>query len=719
MAKLNRTLANIANRPGLQWGDPRGNTGHRWWFAWVLLAALALPANAANDAPVPGVLETTPRHRQVAQLTTNFAERAHYSKLAIDDRLSEQILKTYLDSLDANRQYFLEADVVYFSRYRHGLDDVLRTGSMEPIFDIFRLYRLRAQQNLTWALSLLQNEPDFTAKEDFVFDREKLPWIATPAEMQDYWRRRVKNDALSLLMANKTWPEAAEVLRKRYERVLKRINELDSDDVVETFLNSFARTLDPHSSYLSPRQSEEYRIQMSLSYQGIGASLQLNDDLVTVLNIIPGGPAAIDGRLKANDRITAVGQGGSGEMVDVVGWQLDDVVQLIRGPQGTEVRLQVLPADALPGGTEQVIKLARDKIKLEEQAAKGEVLDIKRGDRSAKIGVVSVPSFYQDYDARSRGDEDYVSTTRDVRRILGELQSQNVQGIIIDLRGNGGGHLSEATALTGLFIDTGPVVQLKDTNGRVEILDDPEPAVAYGGPLVVLVDRFSASASEIFTAAIQDYRRGIVIGQQTFGKGTVQNLYPLDQYSRKPVEPGLGQLTLTIGKYYRVTGGSTQNKGVLPDIALPSALDPQRIGESSRAGALPWDRIEATRYKASNPLDSAIAYLTQNETQRMQADPDVKYLMSDIEAIAAIRSQTTVSLNLKDRIAERERQKAEQLQRENARRAAAGLAPVESLEKLKPEDQPDVLLNQAAQVLTDFIGLIKPEKAVASAHPAP
>jgi carboxyl-terminal processing protease len=675
------------------------------------------PALARNEGQVPGVLETTARQRQVAQLTTRFVERAHYSKLAIDDRLSETILKSYIEGLDGNRQYFLEPDVAYFSRYRQSLDDVLRTGDMEAVFDIFRLYRLRAQQHLTWALTQLQTEPDFTLTEDFVFDREKLPWITTPVEMQDYWRKRVKYDALSLMMANKSWPEAVEVLRKRYERVLKRVNELDSDDVFETFMNSFARTLDPHSNYLSPRQSEEYRIQMSLSYQGIGASLQLTDDFVTVLNIIPGGPAAIDGRLKPNDRITAVGQGTSGEMVDVVGWQLDDVVQLIRGPQGTDVRLQVLPADTLPGVTEQVVSLVRNKIKLEEQAAKGEVLEIKRNDRTAKIGVVSVPSFYQDYDARSRGDDDYVSTTRDVRRILGELQAQGVEGIVLDLRGNGGGHLSEATALTGLFIDTGPVVQLKDTNGRVEVLDDPEPSVAYGGPLIVLVDRFSASASEIFTAAIQDYRRGIVIGQQTFGKGTVQNLYPLDQYSRKVQEPGLGQLTLTIGKYYRVTGGSTQNKGVMPDISLPSAVDPDQIGESSREGALPWDRIEATRYRASAPLESAIAYLTQNEVQRMQTDADVRYLLADIDALNAVRAQTAVSLNLKSRIAERDRQQAEQLQRENARRAAAGMPPVEALDKIKPEEQPDILLKQAAHVLGDYISLVRPEKAVASTRP--
>jgi carboxyl-terminal processing protease len=687
--------------------------------ALVLLgAAVSDPALATSEratAEAPGLLGATARQKQVARMTTRFVERFHYNRQPIDDRLSEQVLDNFLEALDGNRQYFLESDIGYFARYRHALDDVLISGDVEPVFDIFRLYRLRAQQNLSFALSQLETEPDFTIDEDFVFDREAAPWIGSAREMQENWRKRVKHDALGLLMAEKTWPEASGILRKRYERILKRVNQLDSDEVFETFMNSFARTLDPHSSYLSPKQSEEYRIQMSLSYQGIGASLQLDDEIVKVLNVIPGGPAAIDGRLKANDRISAVGQGTDGELVDVVGWQLDDVVQLIRGPQGTTVRLQIQPAAGAPsGGAEQVISLVRDKVKLEEQAAKGEVQEINRNGRIAKIGVVTVPSFYQDYDSRNRGEDDYVSTTRDVRRILADLERQGIEGLVIDLRGNGGGHLSEATALTGLFIDSGPIVQLRDTSGRIEVLPDPEPSVAYNGPLVVLVDRFSASASEIFTAAIQDYRRGIVIGQQTFGKGTVQNLYPLDQYARRVQEPGLGQLTLTIGKYYRVTGGSTQNKGVMPDIMLPSQVDPNEIGENSRDGALPWDQIEATRYRARDPLDAPIAYLTQHENERMQQDPDVRYLRAAIDAANEQRARTAVSLNLQKRIAEREAERRLQLDLENQRRAAVGLPLVETLEQIKPEDVPDVLLKQAASVLTDYISLAGPERSAAN-----
>lgn len=673
----------------------------------------AAPVVAKQPPAAPSILQSSDRQRQVTRMTTRFVERFHYTRQPVDDQVSEQILDNYLEMLDANRQHFLAADIAYFGRYRHSLDDVLASGDVEPIFDIFRLYRLRAQQNLGHALALLDEEPDFTIDEDFQFDREKAPWIATPQEMQDNWRRRVKNDALSLLMAEKTWPEAADILRKRYERVLKRINELDSDEVFETFMNAFARTLDPHSSYLSPRQSEEQRIQMSLSYQGIGASLQLDDDVVKIQGIIPGGPAAIDGRLKANDRITGVGQGTEGEMVDVVGWQLDDVVQLIRGPQGTTVRLQVLPASAPPGSHEQVLSLVRDKVKLEEQAAKSEIRSIERNGEELRLGIITLPSFYQDFDARSRGDDDFRSTTRDVRRLLDELEAEGIEGLVIDLRGNGGGLLTEATSLTGLFVDGGPIVQLRDTNGRVEVLPDPVPSVVYSGPLVVLVDRFSASASEIFSAAIQDYRRGIIIGQQTFGKGTVQNLYPLDQYMRRQNPPGLGQLTLTIGKFYRINGGSTQNRGVIPDIALPSGVDPDEIGENSRSGALPWDQIQATRFRAGDPLDGTIAYLTQHEVERMQSDPDVRYLLSGIEARAAMRAQTTVSLNLDKRLAEREEQRKTQLERENLRRKADGLPAIASLEELRTEDIPDVLLKQTTQILGDYVALNQSEQALA------
>lgn len=676
-----------------------------------ITAALA----ARPVGPVaPAVLETSGRERQVARMITRFAERAHYSRVTLDDALSAATLKTFIETLDSNRHYLLQTDIAYFDRYRTELDDALRSGNMEPVFDIFRLYRLRTQQNIDYAIKLLEKEPDFALADDYVFNHEELPWTATPQAMQNLWRQRVKNDALGLLLAEKTWPETTAILRKRYERLLNQINETDSADVFEIFMNSFARTLDPHSSYLSPRQSEEYRIAMSLSYQGIGATLQLDDDFVQIMNVIPGGPAAIDGRLKPNDRITAVGQETSTEMVDVVGWRLDDVVQLIRGPSGTKVRLQILAGDAVPGSAETLIVLGRNKVKLEEQAAKKRVIGVQRNGETVNIGVITVPSFYQDFEARNRGDKDYVSTTLDVRRLLGELRKDKIAGLVLDLRGNGGGHLTEATSLTGLFIEQGPVVQVRETSGNIEVLNDPEPALAYRGPLVVLVDRFSASASEIFAAAIQDYHRGLVIGQQTYGKGTVQNLYELDQYSRSVRKPGLGQLTLTMGKFYRVNGGSTQHKGVVPDINLPSGIDATKVGESSQDRALPWDKIPSARFQASPPLNALIGQLQQFETSELSGSPDMLYLEATIAASGQLRSQQSISLNLETRKRERAAESKAQLERENSRRKGRNLPPLDSLDNLKAEDQPDPLLDTAASMASELARLTATPQALVS-----
>ena len=654
------------------------------------------------ETDVPASLESSARHTQVSRMVTRFAERAHYTRTAIDDEFSSTLLDNFIKSLDSNKHYFLSSDIEYFQRYRDTLDETLRNNDMDPVFDIFRVYRLRAQQNLGYVISSLDEEPDFTIEEDYVFDREDLPWANSEAELKDLWRRRAKNDAVSLMLADKNWEETTEVLTKRYERLLERINEIDSDEVIENFLNTFTHTLDPHSSYMSPRNSEEYRIAMSLSYQGIGASLQIEDDYVLIVNIIPGGPAAIDGKLKANDRITAVGQGDEGEMVDVIGWDLEDVVQLIRGESGTTVRLQILGADMMPGDKETLLPLTRDKIKLEERAAQSEVIEIEREGKIFEVGVISVPSFYMDFEARARGDEDYVSTTRDVQRLIDELKEQGITGLVMDLRGNGGGHLSEATALSGLFIEQGPIVQLRDTSGRIEVLEDPEPALSYGGPLVVLVDRFSASASEIFAAAIQDYGRGLVVGQQTFGKGTVQNLYDLDQYTRSAADPGLGQLTLTIGKYYRVNGGSTQHRGVIPDIKLPSAIDSDRIGESSRPGALPWDQIRSARYAEYGSIESSLPNLQEAQQARVSGNADYDFLLESIDAANHMRAQTSVSLNIESRRAKQEQRRNERLQRENKRRTANGEEVLADNDALEESERPDILLDQAAEIVTDY-----------------
>ncbi len=665
----------------------------------VSVVATPILANTDSDELAP-----VARHEKIGQLVTEFIQKSHYRHAAVDDDLSSKVLDRYIEALDNNRMYLLESDVLAFEQYRYLLDDMVRSEPLNPVFNMFDVYRTRVRERLEYALQQLETEPDFTVDEAYEFDREELPWAKTSEELDEIWRKRVKNDALSLALAEKEWPEIQDILDKRYSRFLKRMDQIKSDDVFETFMNAFAHTLDPHSSYLSPRNSEEYRIQMSLSYFGIGASLQIEDDYVMVINIIPGGPAAIDGILQPKDRITAVAQGEDGEMVDVIGWRLDDVVQLIRGPADTVVRLQIMPAGALPGAQEKVISLTRNQVKLEEQAAKSEIITIPRDGRDWAIGVIEVPSFYRDYRALSNGDKDYTSTTKDVKRLIGELEEQGIDGLILDLRDNGGGHLTEATALSGLFIDNGPVVQLRNSNGRISRLDDPDPVprVAYTGPLAVLVNRYSASASEIFAAAIQDYARGVIIGQQTFGKGTVQNLYSLDQYVRRPDDEGLGQLTLTIGKYYRVTGESTQHRGVDPDIALPSHIDATIVGESVRDSALPWDTIRTTEFRAGDPLDTTITSLTASHIDRAKEDPDFQYLLDGIRDVEEARAKTTMSLNMETRKAERAASLDKRLERENVRRAALGLEALESVEALEELEAPDVHLDQAASIVTDL-----------------
>ncbi len=657
-----------------------------------------------------GELALSDRHRQVSRKVTEFMERFHYRRARVDNALSSAILDRYLDNLDGQRLYLLSSDVGNFNRYRFELDDRVRTGELDPVFEMFRIYRERSRERLEFAITLLDEPMDFTTDETFRFDRSELAWPSTRAELDDLWYRRVKNDALSLVLAGREWEDAAETLRTRYRRMLTRLDQINSDDVFESFMNAFAQTMDPHTSYLSPRNSEEYRIQMSLSYDGIGASLQIEDELVMVADIIPGGPAAADGTLKPRDRITGVGQGDEGDFEDVVGWRLDDVVQLIRGPGGSTVRLRVLPAGTPPGSQETVIALVRDKVRLEAQAASKDIREIERNGETLRVGVIRVPSFYQDYAARARGDEEYTSTTRDVERLLQELNEAGVDGVVMDLRGNGGGHLTEATALAGLFIDRGPVVQLRNSRGQVEILDDTNGAPAYAGPLAVLVNRYSASASEIFAAAIQDYGRGLVIGQRTFGKGTVQNLYSLDRFMQGE---GFGQLTLTIGKYYRVTGGGTQHRGVEPDIALPSPIDSSLVGESARDTALPWDQISPTRFR-SRPLLSqpAISLLSHFQDERTQSDPDMDFLLGDIAAFRDMRERDEVSLNLEVRRAEREVSEQARLARENVRREARGLPPLPDLEALGQTETPDVILDQAADIVADMVhlGMLAPDE---------
>ena len=660
-----------------------------------------MPAN--TNLPTGSVVPSE-RHRSVARRVGTMLEGMHYSQSKLDDKMSAVVYQRYIESIDGQHSSLLASDIAEFEQYKLRFDDIIRTGDVDPAFAIFARFQQRNRERIRFAIAQLDKEPNWTLDENFDFDRTKAPWAASSAELDDWWRKRVKNDALSLTLTGKSWEETQKLLRKRYETTLKRIDQISADDVFESLMNSYARAYDPHSSYFSPRSSEEYRIQMSLNYDGIGASLQLIDDYVTIMNVIEGGPAAVAGTLTVKDRITAVGQGKEGPMTDVLGWRIDDVVQLIRGRAGTQVRLQVLPGGAAPGTTEKTLEFTRNKVSLEAQAAQKELRTLKRGEKEIRVGVINVPAFYQDVEAQNRGDKEFRSTTRDVRRLINELKSEKIDGLVLDLRGNGGGYLPEATALTGLFVDKGPVVQLKVTTGELEVQDDPEPGVAYNGPVAVLVDRFSASASEIFAGAIQDYRRGVVMGQRTFGKGTVQNLVPLDRWSPKPVN---GQLTVTIGKFYRVTGESTQHRGVEPDVPLPSQIDLEEFGESALEGALPWDRIPGVPFR-SESKSLPIAALATEEKTRADRDPDYRWLVADLAAADAVRKQTSLSLNLQKRKEERERLDKERLTRENARRAAQNLPPLKTTEELADAKFPDTVLDQGTEIMADMVTGLRP-----------
>jgi carboxyl-terminal processing protease len=696
---------------------PRANrsrliTGIAVCASAVGLAALlgaAMTPTPAVPAAAAAALAPTEQENYVARRVADIVTREHYRRAPLDDHLSSLILDRYLDAIDGARSYFFASDIADFEKYRYELDDAIKSGDVEPAFVIFRRYQQRSRERMAYAIELLNKKPDFDIDESFNFDREKEPWPANAAEMNELWRKRVKNDALSLVIAGKQWNEVSDILRKRYEHVAKRMDQSKPEDVFEAFMNAFVLSLDPHSNYFSARNSEEYNIQMSLSYEGIGASLQQTDDYVTVIDVIPGGPAAISGKLVANDRITAVGEGKTGELTDVIGWRLDDVVQKIRGPGGSLVRLQLLPAGAAPGSAQKVLELTRNRVSLENQASHKAMRVIQRNGHDVKVGIITVPSFYQDYDASRAGAKDYRSTTRDVQRLISELKKDGMDVLIMDLRANGGGYLPEAESLTGLFIDRGPVVQLRDTTGRIEVDDDPNPAIFYGGPMIVLVDRFSASASEIFAGAIQDYGRALIVGQQTYGKGTVQNAHPLN-YTIFGRKPELGQLNVTIGKYYRITGESTQDRGVTPDISLPSLIDANEVGESTRDRALPWDHIEPAAFRAEGDLKQTTATLEKLHQERTANSADFRYLHDDIAALDAARSQKTLSLNIKARETERKRQESDRLDRENAWRAAHDVKPVKALDEIKDDAAAGILLDEASQIAADL--------AVTTAHRA-
>ncbi|MFN7790983.1 MAG: S41 family peptidase, partial [Cyclobacteriaceae bacterium] len=538
--------------------------------------------------PKDTVIAAKPVFGKEAKLIAEILNANHYRKIKLGDSLSSAILDRFVSELDNNKSYFLDSDIKSFEKYRLIIDDLTKGENVSPAFEIYRVFRKRYTERMNVVLDkLVDSDFDYSADEFYETNREKEPWAKSTDELNDIWRKVIKSQALSLKLAGKKPEEIKETLKKRYERSAKSVSQFNSEDVFSLYMNSITEAFDPHTNYLSPKASDLFKQGMSLSLEGIGAQLQTENDFTKIAKIIPGGPADKSGLLFANDLITGVAQGKDGEMVDVIGWRIDDVVKLIKGPKGTTVRLQILAAKTGVSGASKEISIVREKVKLEDQAAKKQVVNYQLDGKDMKMGVVTLPSFYMDYDAYQRGDQDFRSTTRDVRKLIGELKTEGVDGLVMDLRNNGGGSLQEAIDLTGLFIKEGPVVQVKSSDNRVEVHPDENKEVFYSGPLVVLTNRFSASASEIFAGAIQDYQRGGIVGESTFGKGTVQSVYDLNRILNEK-EP-VGDLKITLQKFYRVTGSSTQHKGVVPDILLPSALDAARFGESASPSALPWD----------------------------------------------------------------------------------------------------------------------------------
>lgn len=629
----------------------------------VFSALLVIVAVAAYSAPADTTqFKPKPIYGKEAKVVAFLLDNNHYRKLHFNDSLSSVILDRYIKSLDNNKSYFLATDLTAFEKYRNQLDDLTRAENVDPAYVIYNVFRKRFIDRINYVIkTLVPQKFDYSTQEFYETDRDKEPWCKTEAELNEIWRKVIKSQALSLKLAGKSDADIQKTLTERYERLVRNYTrEVDSGDVFEIYMNSITEAYDPHTNYLLPSSADRFKQSISVSLEGIGARLQNENDYTKIVEIITGGPAEKSGLVKVNDRITAVAQ-GDGEFVDVVGWRIDDVVKLIKGPKGTKVRLQVLPAETGIGGATREIQLIRDKIKLEDQMAKKKVINYNHEGKDMRMGVITLPSFYMDYEGYQKGDPNYASTTRDVQRLIKELQVEGIDGIVLDLRNNGGGSLAEAIDLTGLFIKDGPVVQVKNSANRIEVGSDDDPAVIYGGPLVVMTNRFSASASEIFAGAIQDYHRGVVVGESTYGKGTVQTVIDLNRFINDPNNQ-VGELKLTFQKFYRVTGSSTQHRGVTPDIKLPTALSAEQFGESSSPSALPWDEIRGTLFQKTPVInDRVLTGLNKSYQDRLKHDQFLGKLVAETDDMRKNLLETKVSLNetvRKKEMEEAERKKA-------------------------------------------------------------
>ncbi len=658
------------------------------------------------SSKLPDTLMVKPQSVQLkkAFVLTNILNGNHYTRKKLDDDISTATLKAYFESLDNGKLYFLASDIKFLDKYNKQLDDYLQKGELDPAYDIFNVYKERVLTRVEKILKAIETNPvEFTQNEMLETDSKKRSWANTETDLDEEWRKQIKNQMLNLQIGKKTEAEIRSTLKKRYETYRKSIKQINSEDVFQIFMNCVTESYDPHTNYFSPVSSQNFNMNMTRSFEGIGARLRLDDDYTTIDEVMAGGPAFKGKELKAGDKIIAVAQ-GEADYEDIVGWRLDEAILLIRGQKGTTVRLKVIPAGASLSTPPKEIKIVREKIKTEEETIKKKMVQHTQNGKSYKIGVIEVPSFYIDFKAYQSGDANYKSTSRDTRNALKELKEEGAQGIIIDLRNNGGGSLKEAIDLTGLFIKTGPIVQVRNMRGEIEADEDEDPAVVYDGPLGVMVNGFSASASEIFAGAIQDYKRGVIIGEQTYGKGTVQSPVDLAAYIRGEKGTQHGQINVTLSKYYRITGSSTQNIGVKPDIALPAAFDRSEFSEASERAALPWDEIRSAKYTPSGQLsEKIIESLRKSFEKRLKTDAELKELIENTADLRKLRQNTKISLNetkRKQEIADYEKKQKEKADLEDEEE--------EPKKEEKPEnkkEKKDLYLQNATQVISELIGM--------------
>ncbi|MGF1726410.1 carboxy terminal-processing peptidase [Photobacterium nomapromontoriensis] len=650
--------------------------------AGMMLAASAQALEAKYSSSDLPQLMPEKQHATASKRVASRFTRSHYKQFLLDDAFSASVFDRYIEMLDFNKSFLTSSDIKQFEKWENQLDDQLKRGDTSAAFDIFNTSLQRRYDRYQYALSQLDKEITFDSNENMVLDRSKLDWAKDRNELNEIWRQRVKYDALNLKLAGKNWDEIKETLGKRYNNALKRLTQTHSEDVFQIYMNAFAREVDPHTSYLSPRNAEQFQSEMNLSLEGIGAVLQVVDDYTVIRSLVAGGPASSSKKLAAGDRIIGVAQDGK-EIVDIIGWRLDDVVQLIKGPKGSKVKLEILPEGS--NAKSYDVTIVRDKIRLEDRAVKSEV----KTSQGKKIGIIEIPSFY-------------VGLSEDTKKELAKLNDQQVDGVVIDLRNNGGGALTEATALTGLFINSGPVVQVRDSYGRVKVNGDSDDRVYFDGPLTVLVNRYSASASEIFAAAMQDYGRAVILGEQSFGKGTVQQHRSLNHIYDLFDKP-LGHVQYTIQKFYRINGGSTQNLGVVPDLLFPTAVEPSETGESVEDNALPWDSIKAAEYKKLYNFSTVLPMLKSKHESRIKSDMEFGFIQSDITKYKVEKDINTISLSEKQRIAEQDKDDADRLARLNQRQKTLGKKPFATLDDVpKDYESPDAYLDEAVAITVNL-----------------